>query len=70
LPDTEFVLGPEFSLVDLNALVFVLWARRLELDVARVGRYSALADRLLRRHSVQRALEQEGLLSAARTESA
>lgn len=61
LQDTPFVLGDRFSLVDANALVFILWARRLQLSVDHLTRYDGLARRVLQRPAVQRALAQEGL---------
>lgn len=65
LLDSPFVLGDAFSLVDSYALVFLLWARRFELEVARLPKYTALADRVLARPPVERALEQEGLAAPA-----
>jgi glutathione S-transferase len=64
LPERGFVLGEAYSLVDAYAAVFVLWARRFQLPIASFPRYEALADRVLERPAVRRALDQEGLSAA------
>jgi glutathione S-transferase len=60
LPSSGFVLGEHYSLVDTYVLVFFLWARRFDLPVAELPRYSRLAAQVLLRPAVQRALTQEG----------
>lgn len=60
LPDSGFVLGQRYSLVDAYLSVFFLWARRFELSVESLPRYARLAAAVLARPAVQRALEQEG----------
>jgi glutathione S-transferase len=60
LPDAGFVLGERYSLVDAYLAVFFLWARRFELPVAELPRYSRLVGAVLPRPAVRRALEQEG----------
>ena len=61
LPNDGFVLGSRYSLVDEYLTVFLLWARRLELEVERLPRYTRLAGAVMRRPAVRRALDQEGL---------
>jgi len=61
LPESDFALGDSYSLVDAYLSVFFLWARRFELNVGDLRRYSALTDRVLQRPATQRALQQEGL---------
>jgi glutathione S-transferase len=60
LPDSGFVLGEHYSLVDAYLTVFFLWARRFELPVQELPRYARLAGAVLPRPAVRRALEQEG----------
>ena len=60
LPEAGFVLGERYSLVDAYLAVFFLWARRFELPVAELPRYSRLVGAVLPRPAVRRALEQEG----------
>lgn len=54
-----WLLGEEFSLADPYALVFHRWAERLTMDMAAYPAYSAHAERLRQRPSVQRALGHE-----------
>jgi glutathione S-transferase len=61
LPEDGFALGERYSLCDPYLLVFHLWARKLDLPVAELSRYSHLASRVLLRPAVRRALEQEGI---------
>ena len=61
LPEQGFVLGEQYSLVDAYLTVFFLWARRFELPISQLPRYSHLAGAVLPRPAVRRALEQEGL---------
>jgi glutathione S-transferase len=60
LPEQGFALGERYTLVDAYLTVFYLWARRIELPVEQLTRYSQLAARVLPRPAVRRALEQEG----------
>jgi len=60
LPQRGFALGQSYSLVDAYLSVFMLWARRIELDVADLPRYGALVSQVLPRPAIKRALEQEG----------
>ena len=60
LPSSGFVLGERYSLVDAYLTVFFLWARRVELDVSKLPRYSRLAAVVLERPAVRRTLDQEG----------
>lgn len=60
LPDSDFVLGERYSLCDAYLLPFYLWGRHFELPVGELPGYGALAQRVLARPAVQRALEQEG----------
>jgi len=61
LPDHGYALGETFSLVDSYATVFYLLARRIELPVQQLPRYSRVAGSVLARPATIRALEQEGL---------
>ena len=61
LPSDGFVLASRYSLVDEYLAVFLLWARRLELEVEQLPRYVRLAGAVLSRPAVRRALDQEGL---------
>ena len=54
-----WLLGEDFSLADPYALVFHRWAERLDIDMAAYPAYSAHAERLRERPSVQRALGHE-----------
>ena len=54
-----WLLGARFSLADPYALVFHRWAERLDIDMAAYPAYSAHAERLRARPSVQRALAHE-----------
>jgi glutathione S-transferase len=49
----------EYSVVDPYALVFYAWGVRRELPMAELSNYTALKDRMLKRASVQRALDDE-----------
>ncbi len=60
LPEQGFVLGERYSLCDAYLAVFFLWARRIELELEELPRYSRLAGSVLQRPAVRRALEQEG----------
>jgi glutathione S-transferase len=60
LPEQDFVLGERYSLCDAYLCVFFLWARRFELPIDELPRYSRLASAVLQRPAVRRALEQEG----------
>ena len=60
LPESGFVLGERYSLVDAYLTVFFLWARRFELAVQELPRYGRLVGAVLPRPAVRRALEQEG----------
>lgn len=60
LPQQGFALGDRYSLVDAYLTVFFLWARRFELPVEELPRYSRLVGSVLPRAAVRRALEQEG----------
>jgi glutathione S-transferase len=64
LPERAFLLGDAYSVVDAYATVFLIWARRLEVPLEAFPRYRALADRVLARPAVRRALDQEGLGAA------
>jgi glutathione S-transferase len=50
-----------FTAADSYALTFLRWARRIGYDVAQYPRWVALAERVLERPAVQRALGREGL---------
>lgn len=54
-----WLLGDRFSLVDPYALVFHRWAERLDIDMGAFPAYSAHAERVRARPSVQRALALE-----------
>jgi glutathione S-transferase len=60
LPDDGFALGQRYTLVDAYLSVFFLWARRFELPLEALPRYARLANSVLQRPAVRRALEQEG----------
>jgi glutathione S-transferase len=60
LPSQGFVLGGRYTLCDSYLSVFWLWARRMNLPVTELSRYSGLARAVLERPAVRRALEQEG----------
>lgn len=60
LPSQGFVLGARYTLCDSYLSVFWLWARRMDLPVTELARYTALARAVLQRAAVRRALEQEG----------
>lgn len=59
-----YVLGDRYSFCDTYALAFYSWGRHFGVPVSELGRYSALAGRVLERPAVRRALEREGLLGA------
>ena len=59
-PAQGFVLGERYSFCGVYLTVFFLWARRLELELGDLPRYSGLANSVLMRPAVRRALEQEG----------
>jgi glutathione S-transferase len=61
LPPARFVLGDRYSLCDAYLTVPLIWARRVELPVGELPRYSALAAEVLARPAVRRTLQQEGL---------
>ena len=54
-----WLLGDTFSLTDPYALAFHRWATRLDIDMADYPAYSAHAERLRQRPSVQRAVALE-----------
>jgi glutathione S-transferase len=60
LPREGHALGERYSLVDAYLSVFWLWARRFELPVLELSRYSRLVSTVLPRPAIRRALEQEG----------
>jgi glutathione S-transferase len=64
LPDAGFLLGERYSLCDAYVAVFYLWARKFELPVAELPRYTRLVQAVLSRPAVQRTLVQEGLKAA------
>lgn len=60
LPEKGFALCANYTLCDAYLTVFFLWARRFEFHVDELPRYQALAEQVLARPAVRRALEQEG----------
>lgn len=61
LGDNPFLLGDRFTIADAYAFVVLRWAEKFRIDVSGLPRLIDYFERLLARHSVQRALEEEGL---------
>jgi glutathione S-transferase len=61
LGDNPFLLGDRFTIADAYAFVVLRWAERFRIDVSGLPRLTDYFERLLARHSVRRALEEEGL---------
>lgn len=60
LPEAGYVLGETFSLCDAYLTVFFLWARRFEFPLEGLPRYTRVAEAVLSRPAIARALAQEG----------
>jgi glutathione S-transferase len=56
-----WLLGERYSLADPYPLTFLRWARRLGFDMAGYPRWTAHAQRLVKRPAAARALAREGL---------
>ncbi|MDI1480353.1 glutathione S-transferase N-terminal domain-containing protein [Polyangium sp. y55x31] len=61
LAKTEYVLGDAFSLCDPYTLVFYRWGNRIGLPMERYPAWSAHAERMLARDTVQRVFAREGI---------
>ena len=57
----EWLAPPQYSAADGYALTFFRWGRRIGFDMSRYPQWAALAERILERPAVQRALDREGL---------
>ena len=60
----QWFLGDRLSVADFYPVVFYRWGRRMELDMARYGAWSAHTARMLARPATQRVLPSEGLAPA------
>jgi len=57
----EWLVPGQFTAADSYALTFLRWARRIGFDLRRYPNWVALADRVVERPAVRRALDVEGL---------
>jgi glutathione S-transferase len=57
----EWLVPGGFSAADAYAFVFLRWGNRIGMDMRRYPQWASLADRVLARPAVQRALDREGL---------
>ena len=64
LGDKPFLLGDRFTIADAYAFVILRWAHKFRIDTSELPKLAAYFERLLARHSVRQALEEEGLPTA------
>jgi glutathione S-transferase len=65
LAGKPFLLGERMSVADAYLFVMLLWAKKLEFDLAAFSNLSPFFARMGERPAVQRALKEEGLPAAA-----
>jgi len=61
LGENPFLLGDRFTIADAYAFVILRWAHKFRIDISELPKLTAYFERLLARHSVRQALEEEGL---------
>ena len=59
LAGKDWMMGKEFSVVDGYALVFYVWDLRAELPTKELANYTAFKERMLKRPTVRKVLENE-----------
>ena len=57
----EWLVPGQFTAADSYALTFLRWARRIGFELGRYPKWAGLADRVVERPAVRRALDVEGL---------
>lgn len=63
LAGKDFVMGSQFTVADCYLYVMAFWARRLNIDTSEFKNFTAYAERVGARSSVQEAMKHEGLLT-------
>lgn len=61
LGENPFLLGDRFTIADAYAFVILRWAQKFRIDTSELQKLTAYFERLLARHSVRQALEEESL---------
>jgi glutathione S-transferase len=64
LSGKSFLMGERMTVADAYLFVMLLWAKRVEFELAPFANLSAFFERMSQRRAVQRALKEEGLLAA------